>query len=179
MAQINLLPWREQARQDKRTRFMVTLGIFIGITLFFILILHLYVSNEINLQLQRNTYLQLEFDQTKAEVAALKIKQKDQIALMAQLHFIIDLRNKSFIVIRLLAELSQAVPDALLINKIERKENIVTVVGKAESNSQVTTFMKNIALSPIFNQPDLTEISAEKKGNSEEKYFQLTVVMKE
>ena len=175
MDQINLLPWREQARQVKRTEFLITLGFFIGLTLVLVFILHLYLSMLVCHQMDRNQYLQSELDKNQGEVTTLKEKKKEVLALRAQLQFLKELRGKSYRAVRILNMLTTAVPQSLSLEKVIRNGNSVMIEGVAQSDLEVTLFMKNISTTHGFAQPVLTGINTEKTDTQGQRHFQLTV----
>lgn len=179
MTQINLLPWREQLRQIKRMNFVIILGCFIVVTLFLVFISHMYLSGIIGNQQQLNAYLQSDFDKEQVELGALNKKKQEQKTVNTELHYILSLRENSYQAVRLLDELVKIVPDAVSLNKISRQGNSIILIGKAESNLQVTLFMENMAKSNFFRQPVLTEISSKENSAGEERYFQLKVELKD
>ena len=89
-----------------------------------------------------------------------------------QLNFLISLRQKSYLVITLLNELTNDIPPSVSINKLVWRDNKVILNGTAKSNTQITTFVKNLAKSPNFTQPELVDISEETNAHGE-KTFEL------
>lgn len=175
MTQINLLPWREQARQARKMEFVYVLAAFIGLTLIFVFIGHLYYGSLISHQQKNNAFLQEQLDQEQQILNALNKKKKQQTLIYSQLNFLISLQEKSYQVVRMLDELVRVIPDGVALLKVTREKNSVTMYGKANSNLQVTQFMENIEKSSVFKQPILTEIAAKDGVLREEKYFQLQV----
>lgn len=179
MIQINLLPWREQARKEKKLRFAITLGGFVGLTLFLVVLLHLYFYSLIRYQKNNNIFLETELKQEQLAIGTFNKKKKEQAEIDTHLRFIFTLRNKGYKATAVLDELAQIVPEAILLNKIIREGNMIFISGKAESNLQVTLFMENISQSRIFKQPVLTEITGKGSSSGEERYFQLKVEQQE
>ena len=58
MANINLLPWREQRREQQRKEFFVILGTIAGLGLLAVLFAHVAINGQIDGQGDRNSYLQ-------------------------------------------------------------------------------------------------------------------------
>ena len=58
MANINLLPWREQRRELQRKEFFVILGSIAGLGLLAVLLAHITINGQIGGQADRNNYLQ-------------------------------------------------------------------------------------------------------------------------
>lgn len=179
MIQINLLPWREQARQVKKMRFIIALSSSVILTFLIIVGIHAYFSRAISIQQKRNAFIQSEIDQEQAKLEKLQTLKKEHLAIESQLRLIAKWRTENFQAVRLLNELINITPRTIFITKLTRASNIVTITGKAQSNAQVTYFMKEIANTFIFKQPSLTEISKEKSNKKGEGYFQLKVEQKE
>ena len=57
MAQINLLPWREERRQELKKEFIVTVGLVLALGVGLILLGDRVVDNQIENQKSRNQYL--------------------------------------------------------------------------------------------------------------------------
>jgi type IV pilus assembly protein PilN len=176
MIQVNLLPWREQARQAKQVFFgLLLIGFFI-LSLIAILFVHLYFSTVISSQKKNNAYLQSEITNSATSFASLKTEKEKQIKLLEQLHFIINLRTRSYEAVRLLTMLVNATPSTVFLDKILREDNVITLGGKAKSNLEITLFMKNIGKVNGFAQPVLTGISTQDSAVVGERSFQLKVI---
>ena len=179
MADINLLPWREQARTIKKINFSIVVGACVVITIFIVLLSHLYLSGLINRQQFRNTYLQSELTLAQTRLSTLNDKLSEQEKINTDLHFYIALRGKNYGVVKLLNEFAKIVPEAVTLDALQREGDDIMLLGKAQSNLQITLFMKNIKQSSIFNQPELTEITGQESKDSSDKIFKLKVKIKE
>ncbi|MDR3491231.1 MAG: PilN domain-containing protein [Gammaproteobacteria bacterium] len=179
MIKINLLPWREQARRAKKIRFAIFLGIFLVLTFVMLIFVHMYVSGWITAQQQRSAYLQSEIDASQLVLTDLKSQKNKESALTSQLNFVMDLRAKGFRAIGLLTALVKAVPQSLSIDKILRRGNTVYIGGRAESDLEITLFMKNLGTEGSFNPPVLTEITTQQSGLIKERHFQMKIEQQE
>lgn len=179
MPQINLLPWREQARQAKILQFASTVMLAIVVGILFVVFAHIHYKNVMAVQKKRGAYLNGELDQKHNELQALRKKKQEQVVLTEQLHFIMSLREESFEAVRLLADVEKAVPKTISLEKIKREGKNLIIVGKARSDLQITLFMKNIANISGFDQPVLSQITTEKDSGEEMRSFQLSVARKD
>jgi type IV pilus assembly protein PilN len=175
MTQINLLPWREQERQWRKIQFLITLGVFIGITLIIIVIVHLYQKSLINEEKQRIIYLQTTLGSRQAEYQTLKKQKQKQVAIETELKFMSALRNKSFGAVQIMNELVKITPKTITLDQLMREGSKITIAGRAQSELQITQLMKNMDKSSIFQQPDLTRISAVQGSAGTERVFELVV----
>ncbi|MHB1948169.1 MAG: PilN domain-containing protein [Gammaproteobacteria bacterium] len=183
MTQINLLPWREQARSAKKLRFLMLFAVFLVATILLIIILHLIMNGLISRQLSINTYLQNRLDQEKTVTANLNTKKLEMGLREFQLGMAYHIQNQSFNTVSLLNVLATNVPDGVNLTKVEKANNQITLEGLAQSNLEVTAFMKNLENTGKFNQPVLTnilDVEANKEHNIEAaKLFQIELVQKE
>lgn len=176
MTQINLLPWREQARHAQKIRFGLMILAAVIMTLFIALLFDLYNRSLISHQAKRNAFLQTMLDQEGANLGKLN-KKKQLLAVMDDdIHYILNLREQGYRVIRLLDALARVVPEGVTLNRIVREENKIVIIGRAQSNIQITMFMKNMTNHALFKQPVLTQISTKENTTGTETVFQLEVV---
>jgi type IV pilus assembly protein PilN len=179
MTQINLLPWREQARNAKKIKFGLTALGYAGFAIFIVLIMHVYFASLIDHQEKRNAFLQSIHDQEQIILTQLNKKKKEQSKIDEDLKFLYSLRGNTFRAVQLFDGLARIVPEDVSFSKVIREAKIVTILGSAKSNLEVTQLMKNMANSPLFQQPDLTEISAKETESGDERNFQVKVMLRE
>jgi type IV pilus assembly protein PilN len=175
MVQINLLPYREQARQVKQVRLGILMACCAGLALVLVVFVHIYFRSIINDQNKINAYLQSQIDQSQIDLTTLKEKKMSQVNLIAQLHYLMNLRVTSYQAVRLMNMLATATPKNVILEKILRGNNEVIIAGQADSDTEVTIFMKNIAAQPGFKQPVLTGITSQQGPTGDERHFQLKV----
>ena len=179
MTDINLLPWREQARQVKKIRFAILSGSTIVAAFLLVIFVHIYLNQLINHQMRRNQFLQSAIDKEQAVVFDLNKKKKELATISTQLNFLFNLRRQSYQAVHLLNELILVMPEPVSFNKLVREKNHVLVFGKAKSNLEITQLMKNIDASHQFKQPELTEINAREGSTGDERFFQLKIIQED
>lgn len=179
MVQINLLPWREQELKEKQKKFLILLGYLLIFTLFILFIIHLYLAALLSSQLDRNDYLSSQLKIEQQALEQLYNNKQKLLTLDAQIHFIFNMQRISYQAVSFLSELTRIVPSGVWLDEINRQGSVLSIEGNAESDSQVTIFMKNIYKSSVFSQPVLTEISAKESNASQRKQFRLNVHGKE
>lgn len=172
---INLLPWREQERKQKKIRFGLSIISTILLAIIMIIVLHIYFRYLIGYQQQRNKYLQAVIDQERIYLKVLN-KQKQHLTIIDNdLNFIIGLRDSSYDAVRILDTLAKVVPDGVSFLSVVRDGKGIVINGIAKSDLQVTQFMENITKSEIFQQPILTSISSRTTNQGEQRQFQINV----
>ncbi len=68
MARINLLPWREQLREERRKRFLTALVGVLVVSVGIVLITDQYISRSIDHQVARNAYVNKEIAQLDSRI---------------------------------------------------------------------------------------------------------------
>lgn len=186
MTQVNLLPWREEARRIKKLRFLITFALFISFSIVIEIIVHIFFSGLIHSQEDTNNYFQSQLTKEQAVVANLNKKKKNDSTIVTELQEAYNLQNQSFKAVSLMNLFANIMPEGATLTKFTREGDNITLMGKAQSSLEVTALMENIVKTNKFNQPVLTEISGQendkdkpKTANAgEEKLFQIKVVQK-
>ena len=68
MAHINLLPWREALRKQRKQDFFFTIAVFVGGMAAIVAVVHLYMASLIDNQIARNNILKQEIVQVKEKI---------------------------------------------------------------------------------------------------------------
>lgn len=179
MTQINLLPWREQARQVKKIQFAIMGGVFFAFAIFLVLITHIFVAGLISSQQSYNDFLQTQLNNEQSNLLTLNKDKKEQNEILKQVQFLSALRDQSYQTVRLLNELPRIVPDTVLLLKLTKNNDQISISGLAQSNFQISLLMENMSKSKIFNQPTLNKISEGNQANSSGENFEINVTQRE
>lgn len=176
MAKINLLPWREVYRKEKKEQFLVALG---GLFALCALIAYLWivsVESSIDHQNSRNKLLETEIavlDKQVQEINELKKKRDD---LSVRIKIIQDLEGTRPLIVRYFDDFARAIPDGLYITSVARKDDIITIEGIGESYNRVASLMRNLDLSDWFASANLTSIiDVSKEEGEQASAFKITV----
>lgn len=170
MIRINLLPWREAARQRRRQEFLVMLGAALGCVCLAIVGVHLYFQDRINAQQLRNQYLKNEIAVLDRKIKEIQEIEKTKANLIARMEIIHRLQKSRPEIVRLFDELVNALPEGVYLTKLEQSGNSITVEGMAQSNARVSAFMRRIESSRSIGLPRLMLI--ENKDQKEKGFSQ-------
>ncbi|MBK5414939.1 PilN domain-containing protein [Pseudomonas sp. TH31] len=176
MARINLLPWREELREERRKRFLLTLvGVLVG-SVGLLLIADQVISSAIDQQVARNDYLGKQIavvDERIKQISDLKARRQQ---LVERMRIIQDLQGNRQISGRIFDQLARTLPDGVYFTEVKLTGKILAVTGAAESNNKVSELMRNLEASDWFDAPSLTEVKATTAGQLDQaNVFQLTV----
>jgi len=175
MAKINLLPWRQVYREEKKREF---LGIIFGVGLVAAFAAYLWVSSvqsAIENQNARNQLLNQEITKLDAQVKEISEIKKVRDDLLARIKVITDLEGTRPVIVRYFDELARAIPDGVWVSSVERKGNILTIEGVAESYNRVASFMRNLESSDWYASPSLSSVQAAPAEGEDASTFKMTV----
>ncbi|QGU33658.1 PilN domain-containing protein [Thermochromatium tepidum] len=167
MVRLNLLPWREAARQQRRQEFLTALGIALALTGVVIALVHFYFEDRISGQQARNRYLRTEIAVLDRKIKEIEEIEKTKADLLARMAIIQRLQKSRPDIVRLFDELVTALPEGVYLTKLEQSERSITVEGRAQSNARVSAFMRQIEGSRSIGQPRLMLIENQDKTGKE------------
>ncbi len=183
MAQINLLPWREELREEKKREFSV---ILIGVVIIAAGILFLadrYVNGLIEHQQGRNDFLNSEIAKLEKKLAEIKELKKQKQQLTERMIVIQDLQGNRPVIVRVFDQLVRTLPQGVYYDSLRREGDIVFLQGVADSSSLVSALMRNLDASEWFSQPNLSQVQAvpvtgsDLTQNNNKNGFSLSVVL--
>ena len=160
MAQINLLPWRESRREERKRQFlMVMLGVvFIGGGSVFLA--DRYVTGEISNQQARNEFIRGEISVLDARVQEINQLQEQKREIQDRMNVIQDLQGSRPVIVRVFDELVKTLPSGVYFQTVERTGDTMHIIGVAESYGKLTDLMRKLESSDWFANPELRIISA-------------------
>jgi type IV pilus assembly protein PilN len=175
MARINLLPWREKLRKQRRRDFgLLVLGALV-VTLVGMGYWHWYNQGLIDQQEARNRFLENEIAKVDKQIREIRELEKTRQQLIARMKVIEDLQVSRPQIVHLFDELVTVVPDGAYLVQLQQNGRNLVLNGRAQSNARVSTYMRNIEASPWMNDPKLRIIEHKDKdrGTAAGSTFQL------
>ncbi len=175
MANINLLPWREEAREkQKRDYFGILVAVFIFASLMVYLALTV-IDKMTEDQRERNAYLQSEIQLLEKQIAEInKIKERKK-DIERRTEIILDLQEARNLPTHVLDELVRIVPPGIYLSSIEKKGSLLWIEGRSESNNNVANMMRKVKSSQWLHDPSMRSIVAHNEEMRQLQRFSLRV----
>ncbi|WP_263082087.1 PilN domain-containing protein [Endozoicomonas sp. Mp262] len=158
MAKINLLPWREELREQRKKIFIAGWGGVIFFAVLIIVVSDFMISDAISIQQGRNRYLQNEIGSLDRKITEIKNIKKEKAQLVERMVVINGLQGNRPVIVRVFDELARIAPDGVYFKKLSVREFQLSLVGVAESNNRVSELMRKINSSSWFEDPNLTAV---------------------
>ena len=175
MAQINLLPWREERRQELKKDFLVTLALVASLAGGLLLLGDRVVNGQIDNQNGRNQYLKENIKELDKAVKEIRDLQKRRNQLLDRMRVIQQLQGNRPIIVRVLDQLVRTVPDGVFYTTIKTKGKKISISGIAESNNRVSSLMRRLDASDWLANPNLDMVKAATKYGDQANTFNLSV----
>jgi type IV pilus assembly protein PilN len=155
MPRINLLPWREEQRRERKLAFMVALG---GGTLAAVIAtagVYFLLSNMINGQVARNDLLRGEIKKLDKQIEEINNLESAKQKFIARMEIIEKLQRSRPEIVHLFDEIVHTVPDGVYLTGVKQTDKRLKFEGIAQSSTRVSAFMRNIDGSEWLKNPDL------------------------
>lgn len=176
MARINLLPWREQLREERKKEFMTVLVLIIIFAGGLVFLGDRYLNGKIDHQNARNEFLQKEITLLEARIREIEQLQARRTQLLDRMKIIQDLQGNRPIIVRVFDELARTLPDGVHFDSLRMAGSTINVNGRAESNSRVSNLMRQMDGSEWLTSPNLTAVRAVTSGGLDQaNVFELSV----
>ena len=172
MAHINLLPWREEQRQEQTRQFATVTVLSLILTGAAIFMVHVSFNNQTDHQQFRNKMLQDEIKTLDASLKQIETLEETKDQLLARMDIIQSLQQQRPQIVHLFDDFVRTVPEGIYLTSIKQQGEHLTIQGVAESNGRVSAYMRNIDASGWMATPKLKVIQI-KKGTLRSSDFSL------
>ncbi|MCB1693515.1 MAG: PilN domain-containing protein, partial [Pseudomonadales bacterium] len=157
---INLLPWREELREQRKREFLNVLVVVLLVAGVIIFGFDRFYNAEIENQKSRNAFLQKEIKVLEDRIAEIKLLQQKRNELLSRMQVIQELQGNRPIIVRIFDELARQLSDRVFYTQVSMAGKKLTINGIAESNNRISSQLRNFAESAWFDKPNVTDITA-------------------
>ncbi|ELB2759970.1 PilN domain-containing protein [Vibrio alginolyticus] len=155
---INLLPWRENQREEHRRRFislvalgmLVAVGIQWGIGKFFE-----YQQDQQQERLDYLTHYIAELDQ---RIEAMKIAEQEHSKILERLKVVEGLQNGRNKTTEFMNLMPAVIPEGVYVDKIKMNDLEIEISGISDSTPKLATMLDNMERSAKLNDVEMHSI---------------------
>jgi len=158
---INLLPWREDLRQEQKKQFIMMSVMTCVLAVAIVGLIHFQMQSKIDYQQSRNRFITKEITKVDEEIKEISELQKVRRSLIERMEVIQDLQGSRPSIVHLFTEIVSTVPNGVYLESLAQTGSNLLVKGEAESNARVSTYMRNLQASAWLKDPNLTVIEIE------------------
>ena len=165
MPRINLLPWREQERKERKLAFFVALGVAAVAALLVAGAGYVMFNSMISSQERRNEQLRTEIKAVDRQIEQINDLESQKQRFISRMQVIEKLQRSRSEEVHLFDEVTKTMPDGTYLTLIKQNGRKLKFEGVAQSSTRVSTLMRNISASQWMKDPEL-EVVESKSGST-------------
>ncbi len=173
MPRINLLPWREAQRKERKLAFLVALGVAAlaaGVAAFAAYLLY---GSMIEAQERRNNNLRAAIKTLDKEIEEINSLESAKQKFIARMEIIEKLQRSRPEIVHVFDEIVRTLPEGVYLTSVKQSGMRLKFEGIAQSSTRVSSFMRNLDGSQWLRNPEL-EVVQTTKGSGPGSSFTLT-----
>jgi type IV pilus assembly protein PilN len=166
MPRINLLPWREAERKQRRQEFgvgAVAALLLAGVIAFGV---NWQMSAAIDNQMERNQYLKTEIANLDKQIAEILDLEQRKQRLSSRIQVIEQLERSRPEIVHVFDQLVRTLPDGVYLTSIKQSDRKLTLRGIAQSSTRVASYMRNLDQSEWLTNPSLDILETKGTGDA-------------
>lgn len=160
MAKINLLPWREALREQRKKEFFAISGAVALLGVVLSGLIWLFFNNQLQDQNDANQTVVAANQQLDRQLKELDGLQERKEQIIERMKLIQDLQGVRPVIVHVFDELAKLTPSNMYVTEFSRKENKFTLKGKAQDPNVVSDFLRNLDASPWFRNAFMNSFEA-------------------
>ena len=171
MIRINLLTEAKAASRKKApmlpTGARLNQALFfggIGLGLAYVIVMALKLLSERSHLDDDIVKARLEVDRLKSIIEEVKGYEEKKASLEAKIQLINDLKTNQKGPVRLMDEISKALPDLVWLTQLDYSGEQIVMKGKTLSPNAVATYLENLKKSPFFAEPVFKSLGQDPGG---------------
>jgi type IV pilus assembly protein PilN len=164
MPRINLLPWRDEERKERKVKFLVALGGAAVAAMLTAFVGYLLMDSMVSAQDVRNAKLKDQIAELDKQIEKINSLEADKARFIARMEVIEKLQRSRPEIVHVFDEISKQIPDGVYLTGITQNGMRLRFEGVAQSSTRVSAFMRNIDGSSYLKNPEL-EVVETKKGD--------------
>jgi len=144
MPRINLLPWREGERKERKLAFTVALGVAAlaaGLTTF---VAYIAFGSMVEAQEARNEKLRSEIKAVDKQIEEINNLENSKQKFIARMTIIEQLQRSRPEIVHVFDEIVKTLPDGVYLTGVKQNASKLKFEGVAQSSTRVSSFMRNI-----------------------------------
>src|SRR5258708_22071804 len=162
MPRINLLPWREGQRKERKIAFGVALGIAAVGACVTAFAAYLMFGSMIEGQERRNEQLRAEIKGVDKQIEEINNLESAKQKFIARMQIIEMLQRSRPEIVHVFDEIVRTLPDGVYLTGVKQTDKRLKFEGVAQSSTRVSSFMRNIDGSEWLRNPELEVVQTTK-----------------
>ncbi len=166
MPRINLLPWREDQRKERKLAFAVAMGVAGVAACVTAFVAYLMFGSMIQAQVRRNDQLRTEIKAVDKQIEEINNLESAKQKFIARMRIIEQLQRSRPEIVHVFDEIVRTLPDGVYLTSVKQNALKLKFEGVAQSSTRVSSFMRNIDGSDWLKNPELEVVQTAKTGTA-------------
>jgi type IV pilus assembly protein PilN len=170
MPRINLLPWREGQRKERKLQFFVALGGAVLVAMVATFAVYLMYDSMIAGQQRRNQSLRTQIKMLDKQIEEINSLETEKQKFIERMDIIEKLQRSRPGIVHVFDAIVKTLPEGVYLTGITQvsagASKRLKFDGVAQSSTRVSTFMKNIDQSEWLRNPELEVVQTNKGPGS-------------
>jgi type IV pilus assembly protein PilN len=170
MPRINLLPWRDAQRKERKLAFLVALGVAAIAAIVSTFAVYLMFDSMISAQERRNTLLRAQIKQLDKQIEEINNLESEKQKFIARMEIIEKLQRSRPEIVHVFDTIVKTLPDGVYLTGVQQvgsgSVRRLKFEGVAQSSTRVSTFMRNLDASQWLRNPELEVVQTSKGPGS-------------
>src|ERR1700758_3698291 len=164
MPRINLLPWREGQRKERKLAFLVALGVASLAAVLTSFAAYLLYGSWIESQEKRNQLMRVEIKTLDKQIEEINNLESEKQKFIARMGIIEKLQRSRPEIVHVFDEMARTLPEGVYLTGVHQTDRRLKFEGVAQSSTRVSSFMRNIDASQWLRNPELEVVQTTKGG---------------
>jgi type IV pilus assembly protein PilN len=164
MPRINLLPWRDEERKERKLKFLVALGGAAVAAILTAFAGYLLMDSMVSAQEARNAELKREISILDRQIEKINDLESRKQNFLSRMQVIETLQRSRPEIVHIFDEISKRIPDGVYLTSITQTGKRLKFEGVAQSSTRVSTFMRNLEASSYLKNPELDLVETRKNN---------------
>jgi type IV pilus assembly protein PilN len=162
MPRINLLPWRDEERKERKLKFLVALGGAVIGAFLVAFVGYLMMDSMVSAQEARNEKLKAEIAELDKQIEKINSLEADKARFIARMDVIEKLQRSRPEIVHIFDEIAKQLPDGVYLTELSQEGRRIKFQGVAQSSTRVSAFMRNIDGNAYLTKPELDIVETKK-----------------
>lgn len=150
MAKINLLPWREERREERKKQFITWCIVTALLAVLTVFAIWFVLNQKLTDQEQANQLVTSTNQALDAQLKTLDGLEERRKAILERMKLIQGLEGQRPVTVRIVDELVRVLPGTVYLTKFSRNGDNFTIEGRADDPNSVALLLRNLEASSWF-----------------------------
>ena len=160
MPHINLLPWRAELRKRRNKEFGILAVVITVVMAAVVAGVDWHFQQRIDFQNERNAFLTAQIESLNKKITEIHELDREKQRLLARMRIIQQLQSSRPEIVRMVDSIVETLPEGVFYSAITQRGFAINLLGVAQSNARVSSLMRKLESSDLFENPNLVEIKA-------------------